>query len=115
MIIKALAKISIRQNGEIVTYVNGQELEVSEEDAKRLIVLKVAENLDEANHNGQDNNNGYQDGDGYLSVKELEKMKKQDLVDYANTIGLELDFATKQPDLVHAITDYIEELNDGQL
>lgn len=110
MVLKALAKIATRENRHLVQYKKGDYIEITAEEGQRLINLGVAECMQE-----EQTFQSKEETIAYLNAETLEKMKKQDLVDYAASIGLSLDLGLKQTELVEQIIDYIEKVEDGQI
>ena len=58
---------------------------------------------------GIDFNSDDDNGIEYKDEAALQKLKKDEIVDYAASIGLELDEAALKNDLIDAILNYIEE------
>lgn len=83
------------------------------------IVVDDNEDHKKNNSSGSDNDgfrfneddlNLNDDGATYLSKDELEKMKKkQNIVDYAATIGLTLSADSTKDELIYSVLNYIEE------
>ncbi len=118
MVLKVLAKIATRENRQLVQYRKGDCIEISEAEGQRLIHLGVAECVQHQAQVIQDEAQDFDDQEdtvAYLDTEALEKMKKQELVEYAASIGLNLDLGLKHPELVAQIIDYIEEVEDGQI
>ncbi len=101
----------------------GTVLELSKEDESRLVNNKVAEYVTDHKSKNDDEvvsnataDSILSDNEFYLSEDEIKKMKsKQELVDYAASIGLEgMDTDMKKDDLVDAILNFIEENSEEE-
>lgn len=101
---KALETISTRQKGVLITFNPNDIFEVSNEEARRLGELHVVAVLDEIEGNDQTII--------YLSQAELEKKNKEALIEYASSLGIDLNITMKKEEIIYSILDYIEELKD---
>lgn len=108
MIIKAIGRISTRgANKELIQYNRGDTLVVPDDEGERLIKLKVA------TYEGESSDSDYQEvEDTYLSEDKLKKLDKPKLVEYAASIGLQLEQSSKKEELMNLIIDFMEEQKD---
>lgn len=98
---KALGRICTREDGVRILYEKGDILTLSQEEAVRLKGLKaveILETLDEEEFEQK-----------YLSEEDLEAKNKDELIEYAETIGLKLEKSMKRDTLIKSIVDYISE------
>lgn len=97
---KVLGSITTRENGIRKVYTKGDSVILSPEEASRLVKEKVVEVIDTID---------VAPDDAPLDAKALKKMNKEELIQYGLEIGLELSKDMKNPDIVNAIVDYLEE------
>lgn len=101
VICKALGRIRTREGGVRVLYEKGETLTLSREESLRLKGLKVVEILETLDEEDFEQK--------YLSQEDLEPKNKDELIEYAETIGLKLEKSMKRDALINSIVDYISE------
>jgi hypothetical protein len=102
----------------IRTYRPGEKLgsEFSEKDIKRLTKLKAIDGAADIEDDELDGEFfGSREPDAFLTDKELNKKKKDELIIYATQIGLNgLTMDSSKEQLVNGILNYIEEVEAGE-
>ncbi len=109
----ALVKIT----SPIKTYEPGETLgsEFNEKDLQRLRRLKAVEGSEDAAADLDENIFGADDTDTFLTNKELTKLNKSKLVEYAESIGLGgLTAEMSKEDLMKAVLNYTEEMENTE-
>lgn len=101
---KALMQIGTAVKGEIITHEPGAIIEVTPEEAKRLVKLKAAEIIS-VSEMEQEN---YEDDTEYPE-ETLEEMSKDELVEYGAQLGLKLSIRTSKDELIATIQDFLRE------
>lgn len=101
---EALTRISIRdKNGTLITFNKGDNLEIPTDEAINLEKDKVVKiiSIDEGNN-----------FETYPTIEELKVKKKDELIEYANSLGLELSKSMKNEIIMNEILNRIQENQD---
>ncbi|WMJ88869.1 hypothetical protein [Anaerocolumna sp. MB42-C2] len=100
---------------QVKTYKPGEKLgsEFNEEDIKRLKRLKAIEGAEDFD-DSEDTFFGDGEPAEFLTEKELNKLNKAKIVEYAGSIGLdELKAEMSKEELVDAVLNYTEEMENA--
>ena len=95
-------------NNEI-SHKPGDFLEVNEDEVKYLLENKAIELIDEVFFASSINEEPPQ----YNTKEELNKLKKEELIIYANQLGLEIPESLKKDEVLNEILNFIEENQDN--
>jgi hypothetical protein len=95
----ARAPITTRIKGERITFKKGDSFECWEEEAKRLVKLKVAEVEGQIEEKETI----------YLTEQELSKLTKEELKEYGQSLEIEVDTTLKKDDMIATILDTLQE------
>lgn len=100
---RALVQIGTAVKGEIITHKPGAIIEVTPQEAQRLVRLKAAEIV-----SGEGSVEEEEEFEDYPE-ETLEDMSKDELIEYGAELGLKLSIQTKKDELVATIQDFLRE------
>lgn len=107
---KVLKNIRNRDtHGNEMTYKPGDFLEIREDEVKYLLENKAIESIDEVYLSSSIDKEPPQ----YNTREELNKLKKDELIEYANQLGLDNIENLKKDEIVNEILNFIEENEDN--